>query len=256
VWEKVPPALQKKVRGGVKGTEFKGGVMFNDGLVEVDAAGKVLWKWSANDHLDPNTDIIGPLYKREEWLHSNGLAVLANGDIALAARHTDSLFIIEKQTGKIRFRWGNAAYLDAKTQAIEMRAGASTMGGPHDVRQIPNGWPGAGHLTCYDNGLYTAASRAVEIDPQSGKQVWQSSQPGIGRMHFSPFAGSAQRLPNGNTLLCEGANGRLFQTTPRGEIVWEYVNPFLPSEQYQGAVFKAEMYGPEFCPQLRELSPE
>jgi hypothetical protein len=43
---------------------------------------------------------------------------------------------------------------------------------------------------------------------------------------FSQFISSAQRQPNGNTLICEGANGRIFEVTPGGEIVWEYVNPF------------------------------
>ncbi len=252
IWEKVPISLQKRVRGGVKGSEFSGGVMFNDGLVEVDATGKTVWQWSANAHLDPNLDIIGPLYKREEWLHCNSLAVLKNGDIALSSRQTDALLIVEKKTGRIRFRWGSAAYLDNKT--IEMRAGAKTLGGPHDVSQIDEGLPGAGHLLCYDNGLYADASRAVEIDLETGKEVWQSSQAGIGRVHFSAFAGSAQRLPNGNTLISEAAGGRFFQIASDGEIVWEYVNPFMPSAQYQGAVFQAQCYAPNFCPQLQELT--
>jgi hypothetical protein len=33
-------------------------------------------------------------------------------------------------------------------------------------------------------------------------------------------------LPNGNTLIDEGMGGRLFQITPVGDIVWEYVNPY------------------------------
>jgi hypothetical protein len=27
-------------------------------------------------------------------------------------------------------------------------------------------------------------------------------------------------------VVCEGAHGRIFEVTPAGEIVWEYVNPF------------------------------
>jgi hypothetical protein len=41
---------------------------------------------------------------------------------------------------------------------------------------------------------------------------------------------NARRLPNGNTLICEGDFGRLFQVTPAGEIVWEYVNPNFETE--------------------------
>ncbi len=37
----------------------------------------------------------------------------------------------------------------------------------------------------------------------------------------------AQRLPNGNTLICEGSFGRIFEVTMEREVVWEYVNPFF-----------------------------
>jgi hypothetical protein len=37
----------------------------------------------------------------------------------------------------------------------------------------------------------------------------------------------AQRLPNGNTLAAEGLKGRLFEFTPTGELVWEYMTPFF-----------------------------
>ena len=29
----------------------------------------------------------------------------------------------------------------------------------------------------------------------------------------------------GNTLICEGRNGRLFEVTPDGELAWEFINP-------------------------------
>jgi hypothetical protein len=35
----------------------------------------------------------------------------------------------------------------------------------------------------------------------------------------------AQRLSNGNTLICSGINGTLFEVTPDKETVWKYVNP-------------------------------
>lgn len=43
---------------------------------------------------------------------------------------------------------------------------------------------------------------------------------------FSHYISSVQRQPNGNALICEGANGRIFEVTPDGKIVSEYVNPF------------------------------
>jgi hypothetical protein len=44
---------------------------------------------------------------------------------------------------------------------------------------------------------------------------------------YSGFISSAQRLPNGNTLITEGAKGRIFEVTREREIVWEYVSPFF-----------------------------
>jgi hypothetical protein len=42
---------------------------------------------------------------------------------------------------------------------------------------------------------------------------------------YSQYISSAQRLPNGNTLINSGANGHFFEVTPAGEVVWEYTNP-------------------------------
>jgi hypothetical protein len=44
---------------------------------------------------------------------------------------------------------------------------------------------------------------------------------------YSSFISSARRLPNGNILIDEGMNGRVFQVTGDGEIVWEYVSPYF-----------------------------
>jgi hypothetical protein len=73
-------------------------------------------------------------------------------------------------------------------------------------------------------------SRVVEIDPISRKIVWQYTGENSDRpvwSFFSPFISSARRLPNGNTLIDEGLNGRFFQITPDGHIVWEYLSPYF-----------------------------
>ncbi len=40
---------------------------------------------------------------------------------------------------------------------------------------------------------------------------------------FSRFFGGAYRLPNGNTLICEGFEGRVFEVIPDGTIVWVFL---------------------------------
>ena len=44
---------------------------------------------------------------------------------------------------------------------------------------------------------------------------------------YSHYISAAQRLPNGNTLITEGADGRIFEVTPQHELVWEYVSPYF-----------------------------
>jgi hypothetical protein len=71
-------------------------------------------------------------------------------------------------------------------------------------------------------------SRVLEIDPHSKEIVWQYDGSASGRplwSFLSSFLSSARRLPNGNTIICEGMYGRIFQVTNDGRIVWEYINP-------------------------------
>ncbi len=37
-------------------------------------------------------------------------------------------------------------------------------------------------------------------------------------------------MPNGNTLICSGADGQFFEVTEQGETVWEYTNPISGTE--------------------------
>lgn len=54
----------------------------------------------------------------------------------------------------------------------------------------------------------------------------------------------ARRLPNGNTLITDGFFGRMFQVTPEGEVVWEYITPYFSDGPLgvSNAVFRAEHY--------------
>jgi len=259
-FEKVPKDLQKKVRGGIKGSEFPDGTMVNDLIVEVTPEGKRVWEWHANDHMDPDIDIIALTNSRQEWGHGNGLDIMEDGNILYDARVTDTVYLIDKKTGKIIWRFGNIAYLDKETGQIEYKnpRASETFGGQHNVQLIRPGLPGAGNILLFDNGIHANKSRAVEIDPKTLKVVWEekigsSTMGRFGRNYFSSFIGSVQRLPNGNTLICDGANGRLFEITREQEIAWEYVNPFKGDEAWHYTVYRASRYGPDHCPQFKDL---
>ena len=63
--------------------------------------------------------------------------------------------------------------------------------------------------------------RVLEIDPVTLAVAWLYAAPNF----FSTNISGAQRLANGNTLITEGAPGRVFEVTAEREIVWEYINP-------------------------------
>lgn len=122
--------------------------------------------------------------------------------------------------------------------------------GQHHAHVIPEGLPGAGNILLFDNGgaagypfIFRWYSRILEFDPVTLDIVWEyRDEPKF----FSYFISSAQRLPNGNTLIDEGSVGRVFEVTPAGEIVWEYVEGTgIPGF---GRLYRAYRVPPEWVP--------
>ena len=69
----------------------------------------------------------------------------------------------------------------------------------------------------------------------------------------SPFISSAQRLPNGNTLITEGSDGRIFEVTADHELVWEYVSPYWGNGNLNmNLVYRAYRAPYDWVPQLPE----
>ncbi len=96
-------------------------------------------------------------------------------------------------------------------------------------------------------------SSVIEVEPASGKIVWEYRDATDLLSFFSSYISGVQRLPNGNTLICEGLTGRIFEVTPQREIVWEYINPHFFDAQVFGhsnAVFRAFRYATELFPKL------
>jgi len=149
-------------------------------------------------------------------------------------------------------------------------AGTKQMGGAHDVQWIGDGLTGAGHFLIFSNAQYlsehAAQSYVLEINPyldatgtDTGKYVnppdagyntltrpavtdntpRQVSKQVVGNFYslnsqtlFSTIGCSAQRLPNGNTLICADTEGHLMEVTPAGETVWEYIVPISGPKTY------------------------
>lgn len=99
-------------------------------------------------------------------------------------------------------------------------------------------------------------SRILEIDPITLEIVWQYtgleakySVPTDSYKFYSPYISSAQRLENGNTLITEGSNGRIFEVTADHEIVWEYISAYK-NERGSNMVYRAYRVPYNWVPQL------
>jgi hypothetical protein len=103
----------------------------------------------------------------------------------------------------------------------------------HDPRILPND-----HLLLFDNQGRPGRSSVQEYDLRNMTLTWifrgTETNP-----FYSHTCGAARRLPNGNTLIAETDNGRAFELTPQGEIVWEFYNPFRAGEndEYIASLF-------------------
>jgi len=189
-----------------------------------------------------------------EWTHINSIAYNAQLDqIVLSVLGFNELWIIDHSTtaeqasdhaggrgnkgGDLLYRWGNPQAYRAGTDA-DQRLFAQ-----HNVHWISPGLLGEGHLLLFNNGRHRPGgdySSVEEIIPPADEGGHYVRQPGTAfgpdrpawsytapekSQFYSMHISGAQRLPNGNTLICSGAGGTIFEVTPDKNVVWKYVNP-------------------------------
>ncbi len=204
-WEDMPEEHADRVRGGTPGTRDPEG-MYSDVVREVDADGNLVFEWHAYD-MEIEKYEINAMSPHRVWAWCNTTFPLDNGDILISLRHIDTCAIIDRRTGK--FRWERTD---------------PSWGGQHDPQMLANG-----NMLLFANGCATGAahpfSRVIEFDPETGEEAWvYRDMPG--RNFYSHHISGQQRLPSGNTLICEGLWGRLFEITREGDLVWEYICPY------------------------------
>ena len=208
-----------------------------------------------------------------DWLHLNSISYNPSLDqIMLSSRNFSEIWIIDHSTtteeaatasggqsgmgGDLLYRWGNPA--------VTQSSGDQQLFGQHDAHWIAPGLPGTGNILIFDNGEAEnnrPYSTVVEIAPpmmssgnyQRGDNgyapseiVWQylADPP---ESLYAPYISSAERFPNGDTLITDGTAGRFFEVRRSGEIVWEFVNGFAGSLEPTGyfkatSVFRARRY--------------
>jgi hypothetical protein len=197
-----------KVVGGVPGTEIDG-ITYADTIKEVDTDGTVIWQWKVSERLSRDEYPLQPHYTREHYPLINSVLPMRDSRFILASmRSVSAVIIIDKSTGNIVWK-----------------VGSKTLAQQHNATELDNG-----NILIFDNGAFRVGesityTRAIEIDRATKAIVWEYRDRSQMHNFFTPFMGSAQRLANGNTLLCESAFGRIFEVTREGYVCWEYVNP-------------------------------
>jgi len=236
-WVRVPNEVVAQIEGGLAGSDVTQSgevVMWADGFHEITPDGEIVWEWLPWEHVDIKDFPICPLCTRLEWTHGNTVRELPDGNILTSFRSQSSIFIIDKKTGKLKWMWGRGEITHQ-----------------HDPSFLDNG-----NILVFDNGNHRqdgsgiSYSRVVEVNPRTNEIVWQYKDDPPGDFYTS-IMGCCQRLPNGNTVIGETDMGRVFEVTPDGEIVWEYVSPFY-NDCYHDSfgrisqLFKAYRYPPDF----------
>jgi hypothetical protein len=221
-----------------------------------------------------------------DWTHINAVAYNAELDqVMLTVRAFSEFWIIDHSTtsaeaaghtggrsgqgGDILHRWGNPrAYRAGGAEDQRLFA-------PHDAHWIPRGRPGAGHVLVFNNGSGRPGgdySSVDEIVLPVDAQGRYAREPGAAygpeqpdwrftardKKDFSAgFLSGAQRLSNGNTLICHGLEGVVFEVTPGGQVVWTYTcaGAVLPGPKGSGGLPQLQDLLAAYMKDMLKLSP-
>lgn len=222
------------------------------------------------------------------WNHVNGIDYNPQLDqVMISVRGNSELFVVDHGTttaqaashsggrydkgGDLLYRWGYPQQYDRGTSTTRM------LYQQHHTHWIEAGLAGAGNILIFNNGIGRGYSTVDEIVPPvdaagnyaitagaafgPSQPVWTYKGSPAADFYSAEISGS-QRLPNGNTLICEGIKGNLFEVTSAGQIVWRYVCPVttaplaqgsaIPADsgrpdQYMNAVFRVVRYAPSYA---------
>jgi hypothetical protein len=219
--------------------------------------GTVVWEWHAWDHLiqdhDPSKSNYGVVanhpelfninyHTSKDWLHVNGIDYNGELDQIVFSSHAlNELYVIDHSTttaeaashsggnsgkgGDLLYRWGNPeAYQAPGTTDFNVVHDAHWVSG--DDPRFPNyisgfnNRGGSGGKTCVDiinppyDGYNYSLTPGTAFQPVTYN--WRHTYNGAP----TPDNGNAQQLPNGNTLLCIGMSGFIYEIDSNQVQVW------------------------------------
>lgn len=227
-WVEMPDEADRLVQGGLRESRSRRPKLISDDYLEIDSSGKEVKRVHLWELLDPRRDPICALEERNEWTHTNSLDLnVADNTLLFSCRDNSRVGIIDWSDGSLKWKFG-----------------APEVFHQHHASWLPNG-----NVQIFDNGMHRHGnpySRVVEVDTKDSSIAWQyMAKPQ--QQFFSGHISGAERQPNGNVLVCEGTGGRVFEVTREGEVVWEWISPFVTIRQGEPRtwVFRAHRYGPD-----------
>ncbi|MEW1821109.1 arylsulfotransferase family protein [Arthrobacter sp. NPDC080031] len=198
------------------------GYMFDCHVQEIGIrSGKVLFDWTASDHIDVTESYVRPsdnpkadgsdATKAFDPFHLN--SVDESGDALLvSSRHTHTAYLIGRSDGKIRWRLGG------KRSDFSMTP-ESVFAWQHDVRRRPNGI-----ISMFDNHYNqgtTGTSRGLLLAVDEKARTAVVKQEFSRGGHRGDAEGNVQFLDNGHVLVGWGADPAATEFTPDGKAVFE-----------------------------------
>ena len=202
---------------------------------------EVVWGWKFREHTDFPKDR-GADYDKA-WVHVNDVDEVAPGRYLVSPRNFDQAIVVNRSTDEIELRLGS----DNDYEVLNR---------PHnpDYLESENGTPTILVADSHNDRVVEYAKESenggneTEENESTGNGSEQTGREwtrtwSLGSEETLNWPRDADRLPDGNTLVTDTKNQRVFETTPQGEVVWEVYAPWLV---YDAARFShvAESAGP------------
>ena len=201
---------------------------------------EILWRWQGDEHIEELEKIIGlKIQAKGNWANINACSILDDNPLA----KKDSRF----RKGNILFSYdllNTIGIIDYPTGEIVWAWGPGILCSQHAPTMLDNG-----NLLIFNNNAWSGGwSQIIKLNPLTEEIVWEyHAEPK--EDFFSGVWSNAQKLPNGNIFVCEGVSNRLFEITPQGEIVWDFISTFGRTTGAEG-IYRAYRYSSEYVKPL------
>jgi hypothetical protein len=206
-------------------TVTSAGAQVTEGIVQeldIDRK-KVLFEWHSLDHVPltesyrATPDSSGNI----DYFHLNSIGIDRDDNLLISARHTSTIYKLDRKTGSVIWRLGG------KASNFEMGPGA-TFNFQHDVRPHTDGT-----LTLFDNGAAGAGS--LDVEPMSRPMRLQLDMSAMTATLLQTYEtptprlatalGNVQQQAHGGVFVGWGAAGAFSEFAPNGEVLFDATFP-------------------------------